>query len=255
MLHRHPPPPHGIRYLRLQLHGTNSRISPPARPDVLLYFHLFGSVGPRGGANLLATRLLHDAGRLRTLPFAGADRLTDALSFHFPFFPASASSPSWRGFRVRASVYTIPPMCNGSVPTGARANWFHCLPSAASEVHFCNFAPQLANFSSPQIKSKREKFRNLIKIRINLLFFFFLRLVSSRKRCRCEELTRVQMWAMPLPASRKRLDVISWTQQEMYVYQELMPLGQRSKRGGEEGSWTSSWKGAPSCTLGPWTKL
>lgn len=167
-------PPPGIRYLRLQLHGTNSRISPPARPDVLLYFHLFGSVGPRGGANLLATRLLHGAGRLRTLPFAGADRLTDALSFHFPFFPASASSPSWRGFRVRASVYTIPPMCNGSVPTSATANyWFHCLPSAASEVHFCNFAPRLANSSSPQIKSRREKNRNLIKIRRNVLFFFF----------------------------------------------------------------------------------
>lgn len=29
---------------------------PSARPDALLYFHLFGSAGPRGGANLLAPR-------------------------------------------------------------------------------------------------------------------------------------------------------------------------------------------------------
>lgn len=39
---------------------------PSARPDVLLYFHLFRCFGPRGGANLLATLLLRTAGRLRT---------------------------------------------------------------------------------------------------------------------------------------------------------------------------------------------
>lgn len=172
----HPTP--GICYLRLQLHGTNSRKSPSAHPDGLLYFHLFRSVGPRGGANLLATRLLRGAGRLRTLPAAGAPRNLSGLADRcaalvpLPFFSASASSPSWRRFRVHASVYTIPRMCDGSVPTSAEANYLsYCLPSTASEVQFCNFAPRLASFSSlvglrktSALKSRLGKNRNIAEI-------------------------------------------------------------------------------------------
>lgn len=181
----HPTP--GICYLRLQLHGTNSRKSPSAHPDGLLYFHLFRSVGPRGGANLLATRLLRGAGRLRTLPAAGAPRNQSGLADRcaalvpLPFFSASASSPSWRRFRVHASVYTIPRMCDGSVPTSAEANYLsYCLPSTASEVQFCNFAPRLASFSSlvglrktSALKSRLGKNRNMAEYIAEICSFCF----------------------------------------------------------------------------------
>lgn len=102
--------------------------SPSAQPDVLLYFHLFRSVGPRGGANLLAPRLLQGAGRLRTLPVAGQRRRFGSTGL----FWAKASSPSWSSFRALASASTLPRTCHPPVPTTAAASYrFHCLPSTA----------------------------------------------------------------------------------------------------------------------------
>lgn len=75
---------------------------PSARPDALLYFHLFRCFGPRGGANLLATLLLRAAGRLRTPLPPPTGGLADgrALVLLACFFPPTRASPSWSRFRV-----------------------------------------------------------------------------------------------------------------------------------------------------------
>lgn len=146
----HPHPHPGICYLRLQLHGSDYGIPPPTLPVQIPSFISIAFVLEVPEEALTCS--LRGAARIRTLPLAGVPpNLLGLADGHalvpLPFFPPTQAAPSWRGFRVRGSVHAIPRMCRGTVPTIGGANYlFYCLPSTASEMHFCNFPPRLLCF-------------------------------------------------------------------------------------------------------------
>lgn len=86
---------------------------------------------------------------------------------------------------------------------------------------------------------------------------FFL-LILQLNVCRCVELSRFQMWAMPLlarrqPSKTKRMGGVFSHDKRCVFQRKWCPLGQRSRKG-KEGSWTSSWnlQGPRVHQGGPW---